>query len=68
MQVILDSLFAHPGSAPTGDGKKGEFRDWTGRSQDTLDKAIIRSRFLSRDGWRCAPSSTITHRNRGRII
>ena len=29
MQVILDSLFAHPGSAPIGGGKKGEFRDWT---------------------------------------
>ena len=29
MQVILDSLFARPGSAPIGDGKKGEFRDWT---------------------------------------
>ena len=28
MQVILDSLFARPGSAPTGGGKKGEFRDW----------------------------------------
>ena len=29
MQVILDSLFARPGSAPIGGGKKGEFRDWT---------------------------------------
>ena len=29
MQVILDSLFAHPGSAPIGGGKKGDFRDWT---------------------------------------
>ena len=33
MQVILDStldsLFAHPGSAPIWGGKKGEFRDWT---------------------------------------
>ena len=27
MQVILDSLFARPGSAPIGGGKKGEFRD-----------------------------------------
>ena len=25
----LDSLFARPGSAPVGGGKKGEFRDWT---------------------------------------
>ena len=29
MQVILDSLFARPGSAAIEDGKKGEFRDWT---------------------------------------
>ena len=28
-QVILDSLFARPGSAPMWGGKKGEFRDWT---------------------------------------
>ena len=33
MQVILDSSFARPGSAPIWGGKKGEFRDWTtGRS------------------------------------
>ena len=29
MQVILDSVFARPGSAPIWGGKKGEFRDWT---------------------------------------
>ena len=29
MHVILDSLFARPGSAHIGGGKKGEFRDWT---------------------------------------
>ena len=29
MQVILDSSFARPGSAPMWRGKKGEFRDWT---------------------------------------
>ena len=29
MQVILNSLFARPGSAPLWRGKKGEFRDWT---------------------------------------
>ena len=29
MQVILDSLFARPGSSNIGDGKKGESRDWT---------------------------------------
>ena len=31
MQVILDSSFARPGSAPIWSGKKGEFRDWTSR-------------------------------------
>ena len=29
MQVILDSSFARPGSAPIWGGKRGEFRDWT---------------------------------------
>ena len=29
MQVILDSSFARPGSAPIWGGEKGEFRDWT---------------------------------------
>ena len=28
MQVILDSSFAHSGSAPIWGGKKGEFRDF----------------------------------------
>ena len=34
MQVILDSSFARPGSVPIRGGKKGEFRDWTTRTQD----------------------------------
>ena len=34
MQVILDSSFARPGSAPIWGGKKGEFRDWTIPSLD----------------------------------
>ena len=34
MQVILDSRFARPGSAPIGGGKKGEFRDWTSVSYE----------------------------------
>ena len=34
MQVILDSSFARPGSAPIWGGKKGEFRDWTRSSLD----------------------------------
>ena len=29
MQVILDSSFARPGSAPIWGGKKGQFRHWT---------------------------------------
>ena len=29
MQVILDSSFARPGSAPIWGGKKGGFRNWT---------------------------------------
>ena len=29
MQVILDSSFTRPGSAPIWGGTKGEFRDWT---------------------------------------
>ena len=29
MQVIVDSSFAHPGSAPIWGEKRGEFRDWT---------------------------------------
>ena len=29
MQIILDSSFARPGSAPIWGGKKVEFRDWT---------------------------------------
>ena len=29
MEVILDSLFARPGSDPIGGGKKGDLRDWT---------------------------------------
>ena len=33
MQVILDSSFARPGSAPIMDGKKGEFRDWTSSTE-----------------------------------
>ena len=40
MQVILDSSFARPGSAPIWGGKKGEFRDWTNptRARGTIVK------------------------------
>ena len=34
MQVILDSSFARPGSAPRWGGKKEEFRDWTNFNGD----------------------------------
>ena len=37
MQVILDSSFAHPGSAPIWGGKKGEFRNWTMLSLDAIN-------------------------------
>ena len=35
MQVILDSLFARPGSAPIWGGKKREFRVWTNNNAVT---------------------------------
>jgi len=38
MQVILDSSFARPGSAPIWGGKKGEFRDWTNGSRIGKEK------------------------------
>ena len=46
MQVILDSIFARPGSANIGGGKKGEFRNWTRLEEDnmlTCLRRIIRS-------------------------
>ena len=36
IQVILDSSFARPGSAPIWGGKKGEFRDWTSEIPDSI--------------------------------
>ena len=36
MQVILDSIFARPGSALIGGGKKGEFRNWTNPGMETI--------------------------------
>ena len=36
MQVILDSSFSRPGSAPIWGGKKGEFRDWTKQPDNLL--------------------------------
>ena len=40
MQVILDSSFARPGSAPIWGGKKGDFRDWTIISVD--EKMVVK--------------------------
>ena len=39
MQVILDSSFARPGSAPIWGGKKVEFRDWTRQNADDSGKS-----------------------------
>ena len=44
MQVILDSSFARPGSAPIWGGKKGEFRDWT---RECLNSDKILTCFLA---------------------
>ena len=41
MQVILDSSFAHPGSAPIWGGKKGEFRDWTNFEGEQCTKLLL---------------------------
>ena len=38
MQVILDSLFAGPGSAPIWGEQKGEFRDWTNHGEIVFTK------------------------------
>ena len=48
VQVILDFLFARPGSDPIGGGKKGEFRDWTSGGAAILTSRGRRSR-LSED-------------------
>ena len=45
MQVILDSSFARPGSAPIWGGKKGEFRDWTSQRW-TVQKLILANSFF----------------------
>ena len=36
MEVIQDSSFARPGSAPIWGGKKGELRDWTNLNMASL--------------------------------
>ena len=48
MQVILDSSFARPGSAPIWGGKKGEFRDWTRAKKDGCFRRLRRLKRNSR--------------------
>ena len=43
MQVILDSSFARPGSAPIWDGKKGGFRDWTKNDRTQYSVVAMKS-------------------------
>ena len=46
IQVILESSFARPGSAPIVGGKKGEFRDWTTtQAVQTIRASLSRSCF-----------------------
>ena len=49
MQVILDSSFARPGSAPIWGGKKGEFRDWSRAPDDIWNPSLERDR--PEKGW-----------------
>ena len=56
MQVILDSLFARPGSAPIGGGKKGEFRDWTTTVVEESQKTPLVRRLYGR---RTAPQWSV---------
>ena len=54
MQVILHSrsLFARPGSAPIGGGKKGEFRDWTKKRKKPTSNEQKKRLFDSGElGW-----------------
>ena len=69
MQVILDSSFAHPGSAPIWGGKKGEFREWTrsslSRGQDQLNFDLLKANVIDEvtvplDEPRVIPWKTLT--------
>ena len=62
MQVILDSSFARPGSAPIWDGKKGEFRDWTMLNVD----AKIASKVIAERLKRVLPN--LTHENQSGYV
>ena len=47
MQVILDSSFAGPGSAPIWGGTKGEFRDWTNNNSNQSVKLQVQNSNIS---------------------
>ena len=49
MQVILDSSFARPGSAPIWGGKKGEFRDWTTVTQARFVPSVMKYTYSPKD-------------------
>ena len=51
MQVILDSLFTRPGSAPIWGGKKGESRDWT---TNRIDQTVILKKYIHNVMTLCA--------------
>ena len=62
MQVILDSSFARPGSAPIWGGKKGEFRDWTKNlSGLRVVNSSLRLGMLANDGARSFKTSVFPH-------
>ena len=65
MQVILDSSFARPGSAPIWGGKKGEFRNWT-----SLDQVSHIRLLLETDGLACDPHhlSSLAGQEKGSFI
>ena len=46
IQVIQDSSFARPGSAPIWGGNKGEFRDWTTITMAWRDIQVFREFFI----------------------
>ena len=63
MQVILDSLFARPGSAPIWGGKKGEFRDWT-RTRVIRQKVSVKIIVFSMETPCWSPSEGLQHSGR----
>ena len=60
MQVILDSSFARPGSAPIWGGKKGEFRDWTSLRYDAPSAACCAIQVLKSLPSKCRTDSPST--------